>query len=108
MQNSKLIIEDMYAARNKGRALNWMLNKGVSRMEGRMPTKTYKFTLQNTMMVVLLHLDDTPQKRMIYGDLKVKFKPRRINPGDDEFSCYKELMLSLLTLIEIKLIKRVK
>lgn len=73
-----------------------------------MKTKTYKFTLQNAMMVVLLHLDESPQKKMIYGDLKAKFKPRRINPGDDEFSCYKELMLSILTLVELKLIKRAK
>lgn len=96
---SKAIMEDIYSTRNKGRALNWMLNKGVSRIEGKMKTKTYKFTIQNTMMLVLLHLDETPQKKMIYGDLKVKFRPRRVNPGDDEYSCYKELMLSILTLV---------
>jgi hypothetical protein len=108
LNNSKQIIEDVYAQRNKGRALNWMLNKGVSRIEGKMNTKTFKFTLQNAMMVVLLHLDETPQKKMIYGDLKMRFKPRRVNPGDDEYSCYKELMLSILTLVELKLVKRVK
>lgn len=87
-----------------------MLNRGVSRLEGRLTKAVYKFTLGNVMAMILLHLDEAPQKRMIYGDLKLRFRPRRLRSKEEQEdpSTYRELNLNLLTLVEQKLIKRTK
>lgn len=75
--------ENVYIKKNKGKMLSWMLNRGMSRLEGRFSTGNYKFTLGNVMAMILLHLDETPQKRMIYGDLKLKFKLKRVRSKEE-------------------------
>jgi len=91
--------------------LNWMLNRGVSRIQGDFSTGSYKFLVGNVMMMILLHLDESPQKRLIYGDLKLRFKPKKQPRKEDEENdagIYRELNLNLLTLVEYKLVKRTK
>lgn len=59
-------------------------------------------------MMILLHLDQVAQKKMIYLELKKKFEPRRVGGNTDEASRYRQFHIALLTLIECKLVKRAK
>lgn len=63
--------------------LNWLFTRGVSRIEGKFKTKTYRISLNNMLMLILLHLDQEPQKRIIYGELKRRFDPKRVESNDE-------------------------
>ena len=100
MANTKRIIEEVYSQRNNGRLLNWLLNRGVSRLEGKLKAN-YKFTLSNLMTIILLHIDESPGKRMQYIDLKLKFKPKKVRSREEEEQSgfYREFHINILTLV---------
>ena len=79
----------------------------MSVIDGKFQDKSYRFTMNNLMMFILLHISEGKKQAMLFGDLRQKFKLKRVKAVEETGSVFDgEFKLNLLGLVEHKLVFR--
>ena len=78
-------------------------------MEAKIKGVTYRFTMNNLMLFILLHIAEGKDNSTLFGDLRQKLKLKRLKTLEEGGSVFEsEFRLNLLTLVEQKLVLREK
>lgn len=67
---------------NPGKYLHWKINRGTSTLDITLKEVNYRMTMNNFMLFILLHILEGKNNSILFGDLKQKFKLKRVKTSD--------------------------